>query len=1287
MKTMFRISLLFAAVSALVVGCSKNEIEEPVNPSRPKVQAELYANVPESRIEIGESDGTQYPVTWSETGEEVAVIEFAGDADPTTVKSTEYELSGDKKIAHFTYLLDAVPDATTFDYFACYPYDVVRANPGSKSFVSLNLSCLTSQKVATLGQVDTNCAVIVSSSTGHTEQQTSLDMYFNHVVSYAKMAIKGLEAGEVVESIVFSTESDAVLADTAYHFSYADGTNNATGTLSKSLAIDIPDSAADAEGKLENVWFVTLPVAEGLSNFTICVETADNTYTKKFSVSNSSKNLKFERGKVSKFTANMSGATKEAKTGEWSLLRNIATLHEGLEVIVVAADYDVALSTTQNTNNRGEVAVVKSANKCVIDEISSSVQVLTLKAGSVDNTYAFYTGEKYLYAAHSSENYLRETDEIDGNASWLIEIADGGATTITAKGTNTHNTLLYNQTSKLFSCYAGASQKPVVLYYREPSVEPVINTVEADVTEFEAAGGEAVVTVSTQYVADATALNVSVGEADWISAPATVTVTDNQAVINLTIAANDVETPRNATLTVSLDGGNSQSIELSQKAKATVSNSRVYRKITTEQSDWSGQYLIVYEGGNAAFNGSLATLDDENNYQTISIVDDAITLTTDEDNFYFTIAKTASGYSIQSASGKYIGRTANSNGLTTGATAITNTIEYSSNGVNIKGSGTTATYLRFNNTSGQMRFRYYTSTQQYIQLYQLEGSGAAPALDAPTVECTTKTDNTLTFTWSAVDGATGYKVSHDGSTWGDALAADVLTYTLTELMAGTEYTLHVKALGDGENSSDSRATTCTATTTGEKPNLKVSSDSLTWEADATDAQQITVTANGDWSHSASGMDWATISVSGNVITVTPKAANTVEAANEGTITISMAGATSIEVTCSQAGKEPAGATLVTDVLNRELTGITNGGGYGDWSGKTSNSDAVYKGQSAGNNNSIQLRTTSSNSGIVTTKSGGKVKKIVVTWHSNTTDGRTLDIYGKNSAYSAASDLYSTSTQGTKLGSIVEPTSTELTITGDYEYIGLRSNSGAMYITQIQIIWETSGGGNSGGDTPATPTKLETPTVTATASGNTVNVSWGAISGAADYTVKCGTTTTTVTGTSTSFTGLAYEANYEVSVVANPSDEATHIASDAGTDSVTTEADPNAGGGSGATSKTYTFTITTSDFPGGSYAANNTEKTSTATATDGSTMEVKWTSNQVMKQSSNIQFQKSNGYIYNSTDLGTIVSISYTTKSGSFTNYIGKAAKPTTVGSGGYFQIKTGSSAVGQTSSITITFTK
>ena len=87
----------------------------------------------------------------------------------------------------------------------------------------------------------------------------------------------------------------------------------------------------------------------------------------------------------------------------------------------------------------------------------------------------------------------------------------------------------------------------------------------------------------------------------------------------------------------------------------------------------------------------------------------------------------------------------------------------------------------------------------------------------------------------------------------------------------------------------------------------------------------------------------------------------------------------------------------------------------------------------------------------------------------------MDVYGKNSEYSSPTELYNTSTQGTKLGSIKYGTSTELTIEGDYEYIGLRSNSGAMYLTSISITWEN---GNSGGgemQKPSMPTLLESQT--------------------------------------------------------------------------------------------------------------------------------------------------------------------------------------------------------------------
>lgn len=153
-----------------------------------------------------------------------------------------------------------------------------------------------------------------------------------------------------------------------------------------------------------------------------------------------------------------------------------------------------------------------------------------------------------------------------------------------------------------------------------------------------------------------------------------------------------------------------------------------------------------------------------------------------------------------------------------------------------------------------------------------------------------------------------------------------------------------------------------------------------------------------------------------------------------------------------------GGTGTTDVLNLSTTGVTEGSTtYDDWSEKTATSTAVYAGNSAGGNSSIQLRSNYSNSGVVTTTSGGNATKVAVDWNSNTANGRTLNVYGSTSAYTAASDLYNDEKKGTLIGTIVCGTSTELDITEDYPYIGLRSASGAMYLSSISITYGGGGG--------------------------------------------------------------------------------------------------------------------------------------------------------------------------------------------------------------------------------------
>lgn len=102
-------------------------------------------------------------------------------------------------------------------------------------------------------------------------------------------------------------------------------------------------------------------------------------------------------------------------------------------------------------------------------------------------------------------------------------------------------------------------------------------------------------------------------------------------------------------------------------------------------------------------------------------------------------------------------------------------------------------------------------------------------------------------------------------------------------------------------------------------------------------------------------------------------------------------------------------------------------------------------------------------------------------------------------------------------------------------------------------------GDNGGSTPAEPTKLETPSVSGLVAGNAATVSWQAVAGAKDYSVSLnGTYISTVETPYIVLSDLEYSTTYSVSVVANPADAAVNSASDAGTASFTTEADPNGG---------------------------------------------------------------------------------------------------------------------------------
>ena len=141
-----------------------------------------------------------------------------------------------------------------------------------------------------------------------------------------------------------------------------------------------------------------------------------------------------------------------------TLVKSANDLKANDKIVIAATGHDYALGTTQNGNNRSRASITKSGTTLTF---GSDTQIITLAKGTASNSYAFYVGDGYLYAAGGtgSKNYLRTQTSLTLAGSWNISIASSGsAKIVTADSSVQRNTLMYNTSAEIFSCYNGTQQ-------------------------------------------------------------------------------------------------------------------------------------------------------------------------------------------------------------------------------------------------------------------------------------------------------------------------------------------------------------------------------------------------------------------------------------------------------------------------------------------------------------------------------------------------------------------------------------------------------------------------------------------------------------------------------------------------------------------------------------------------------------------------------------------------------------------------------------------------------------
>ena len=248
-----------------------------------------------------------------------------------------------------------------------------------------------------------------------------------------------------------------------------------------------PVVSFEGDGKFENEVVVTVTAENATIYYTLDgkTPTAKSTkYTKALTIKADAtlKVIAIEEGGYessvveNKFQLQATASAGNANAA--TLVTNVAELAAGDQIVIVATNYDYALSTAQNTNNRGSVAIEKNEDAV---SITSDVQVITLENGATDGTYAFNVGDGYLYAASSSSNHLKTQATVDAKASWTVEITETGVATVKA-GEVTRNWLRFNNSNnpKIFSAY-GSGQTDVSIYKVDVSTvaDYVLNVTEA----------------------------------------------------------------------------------------------------------------------------------------------------------------------------------------------------------------------------------------------------------------------------------------------------------------------------------------------------------------------------------------------------------------------------------------------------------------------------------------------------------------------------------------------------------------------------------------------------------------------------------------------------------------------------------------------------------------------------------------------------------------------------------------------------------------------------------------
>lgn len=680
-----------------------------------------------------------------------------------------------------------------------------------------------SAQTPTAKSVDEAAQLLIAQSSTTTSMPEKVSFSFKHWTAYGKMSLTNLTLGDAKIEAVDLTAEEPWAGRWYYYFA-----NGTSAVNSGSNTITVNTTTAN------DIWFACAPVDLSGKKLTVTVKTDKGTLTKEITMP---ANRKFESGKIARFTVDMEGISIQ-ESQVYELVTKAEDLLYHSQVIIAGATVDYAISTTQQGNNRAAAAVTKEGNK-IIDP-SSSVEVFLIEAGTQSGSFAFKTStDQYIYAAGGTKNnYLRSKDTKDDTGSWAITFGEKTVVKALIADEGARNILQFNPNSgnPIFNCYGSnsTSRDSVALYKLVGSGESSFPTEKKE----------------SGLWLEKTALTINVGESaevgvDYDKMDAAY-FTDGGSV---TFSVDDatVATVDEDGMVLGLTAG---TCIVTVTAPETTNYNAATKTCTVKVNEASqggktiAEILALAEGklDNTVGTGDIASDLDLGPVTVAAISGGNI------------IVKDATGLMMvfKNNSGLAVGDVINLSGKLQNYYGVAEFVP--SGDIEKVSSGATVdhgTPVAFDEAA----ITAYQNGARSIKFVKV--SGSLP---------TSKSSAYMNI------GAQRVRIYNtdilDDADLGKQ--ADVLAYVYGYHTQGY---LQVIVTSYEANAS--------------APFLTVDATSKTWAADATDAftVNVSVETGGSWTYTASGMDWATVTKSGNTLVVTPKAANTSSTANEGTVTL------------------------------------------------------------------------------------------------------------------------------------------------------------------------------------------------------------------------------------------------------------------------------------------------------------------------------------------------------------------------------------------------------------------